>query len=100
VFCRWILSVKKNYRSVIYHNWRHSFSVTQTMFAMLTTGQMINLMSDIEVLSLMVACLCHDLDHRGTSNAFQSKYIFIAIILFEKVIRSFQFILTFITLQN
>ena len=70
------------------------------MFAMLTTGQMINLMSDIEVLSLMVACLCHDLDHRGTSNAFQSKYTFIAIILFEKVIRSFQFILTFITLQN
>ena len=26
-----------------------------------------------QVLSLLVACLCHDLDHRGTNNAFQSK---------------------------
>ena len=26
-----------------------------------------------QVLGLMVACLSHDLDHRGTNNAFQSK---------------------------
>ena len=36
VMCRWILSVKKNYRPVIYHNWRHAFNVAQTMFSMLT----------------------------------------------------------------
>lgn len=36
VICRWILSVKKNYRPVIYHNWRHAFNVAQTMFSMLT----------------------------------------------------------------
>jgi hypothetical protein len=36
VICRWVLSVKKNYRPVIYHNWRHAFNVGQTMFAMLT----------------------------------------------------------------
>lgn len=36
VLCRWILTVKRNYRPVIYHNWRHSLNVTQTMFAMLT----------------------------------------------------------------
>jgi cGMP-specific 3',5'-cyclic phosphodiesterase, invertebrate len=24
-------------------------------------------------LGLLVACLCHDLDHRGTNNAFQTK---------------------------
>lgn len=35
VLSRWILSVKRNYRPVIYHNWRHSLNVTQTMFAML-----------------------------------------------------------------
>lgn len=34
--CRWILSVKKNYRPVIYHNWRHAFNVAQTIFTMLT----------------------------------------------------------------
>ncbi len=26
-----------------------------------------------QVFGLLVACLCHDLDHRGTNNAFQTK---------------------------
>ncbi|KAH9492518.1 Dual 3',5'-cyclic-AMP and -GMP phosphodiesterase 11 [Bulinus truncatus] len=73
IFCRWMLSVKKNYRNVTYHNWRHAFNVTQTMFCMLQTGQMGNILTDVERLALMVACLCHDLDHRGTNNQFQHK---------------------------
>lgn len=36
VLCRWLLSVKKNYRHVTYHNWRHAFNVAQMMFAILT----------------------------------------------------------------
>jgi cGMP-specific 3',5'-cyclic phosphodiesterase len=73
VLCRWILSVKKNYRPVKYHNWRHALNVAQTMFAMFKTGKMERFMSDLEMLGLLVACLCHDLDHRGTNNAFQTK---------------------------
>ncbi|XP_069679001.1 cGMP-specific 3',5'-cyclic phosphodiesterase isoform X2 [Periplaneta americana] len=73
VLCRWILSVKKNYRPVKYHNWRHALNVAQTMFAMLKTGKMERFMTDLEILGLLVACLCHDLDHRGTNNAFQTK---------------------------
>ena len=30
-------------------------------------------MSNLECLGLIVGCLCHDLDHRGTNNAFQTK---------------------------
>ena len=41
VICRWMLSVKKNYRPVIYHNWRHAFNVAQTMFSMLTVRRII-----------------------------------------------------------
>ncbi|KAK9879966.1 hypothetical protein WA026_008477 [Henosepilachna vigintioctopunctata] len=73
VLCRWILSVRKNYRPVKYHNWRHALNVTQTMFAMFKTGKMERFMNDLEILGLLVACLCHDLDHRGTNNAFQTK---------------------------
>jgi dual 3',5'-cyclic-AMP and -GMP phosphodiesterase 11 len=36
VLCRWLLSVKKNYRNVTYHNWRHAFNVAQMMFAIVT----------------------------------------------------------------
>ena len=38
------------------------------------TAEMGVKLSEIEKLALFVACLCHDLDHRGTNNAFQSKY--------------------------
>lgn len=40
---------------------------------MLKTGKMEQFMTDLEILGLLVACLCHDLDHRGTNNAFQMK---------------------------
>lgn len=36
--CRWLLTVRKNYRMVLYHNWRHAFNVCQLMFAMLTVS--------------------------------------------------------------
>ena len=38
--CRWLLSVKKNYRNVTYHNWRHAFNVAQTMFWMIAVSIM------------------------------------------------------------
>lgn len=73
VLCRWLLSVKKNYRNVTYHNWRHAFNVAQMMFAIVTGTQWWKIFGEIEVLSLIMACLCHDLDHRGTNNSFQIK---------------------------
>ncbi|CAG2067793.1 unnamed protein product, partial [Timema podura] len=38
VLCRWLLSVKKNYRNVTYHNWRHAFNVAQMMFSIITVS--------------------------------------------------------------
>ncbi|GLH03324.1 Phosphodiesterase, partial [Gryllus bimaculatus] len=73
VLCRWLLSVKKNYRQVTYHNWRHAFNVAQMMFAIITTTQWWKSLGEIECLALLIACLCHDLDHRGTNNSFQIK---------------------------
>ncbi len=32
--CQFVASVKKNYRDVTYHNWRHAFNVTQCMYYM------------------------------------------------------------------
>ncbi|XP_040296693.1 dual 3',5'-cyclic-AMP and -GMP phosphodiesterase 11A [Bufo bufo] len=71
--CRWLLTVRKNYRMVLYHNWRHAFNVCQLMFAMLTTAGFQEILTETEILAVLVGCLCHDLDHRGTNNAFQAK---------------------------
>lgn len=70
---RWLITVKRNYRNVPYHNWRHAFNVAQVMFAILMSCEMKETFSDLEVLAMFVGCLCHDLDHRGTNNAFQEK---------------------------
>ena len=37
--CRFLSSIKKNYRDVTYHNWRHAFNVAQMMFATITATQ-------------------------------------------------------------
>ncbi|KAL3314266.1 cGMP-specific 3',5'-cyclic phosphodiesterase [Cichlidogyrus casuarinus] len=71
--CRWLLSVKKNYRQVTYHNWRHAFNVAQTMFSILTTANFCTVFEPHEQLAMLIACLSHDLDHRGTNNQFQIK---------------------------
>jgi len=73
VFCRWLASVKRNYRPVRYHNWRHAFNVCQSAFCMMTQGGLGDLFDDIEKLAVLVSCLCHDLDHRGRTNDFQAK---------------------------
>lgn len=73
VMCRWLLTVRKNYRPVAYHNFRHAFNVQQVMFAVLENTGIRKYLSTLEQLALMVGCLCHDLDHRGTNNAFQEK---------------------------
>lgn len=43
------------------------------MFSILTNTKLHEVLGDLETFGLIVACLCHDLDHRGTNNSFQIK---------------------------
>ncbi|XP_050804995.1 cAMP and cAMP-inhibited cGMP 3',5'-cyclic phosphodiesterase 10A isoform X2 [Gopherus flavomarginatus] len=70
--CRFTMSVKKNYRRVPYHNWKHAITVAHCMYAILQNNQ--GLFTDLERKGLLVACLCHDLDHRGYSNSYLQKF--------------------------
>jgi hypothetical protein len=47
VLCRWLASVKKNYRHVTYHNWRHAFNVAQMMFATITATKWWKKLGDV-----------------------------------------------------
>ena len=65
VVCRWALSVKKNYRPVKYHNWRHALNVCQTMFTMLKTGKVRKTKLNLTTphlptmqISFIICCLC------------------------------------------
>ncbi|XP_008833340.1 cAMP and cAMP-inhibited cGMP 3',5'-cyclic phosphodiesterase 10A isoform X1 [Nannospalax galili] len=70
--CRFIMSVKKNYRRVPYHNWKHAVTVAHCMYAILQNNY--GLFTDLERKGLLIACLCHDLDHRGFSNTYLQKF--------------------------
>nr|XP_014435027.1 rod cGMP-specific 3',5'-cyclic phosphodiesterase subunit beta isoform X1 [Pelodiscus sinensis] len=73
VLVRFMYSVSKGYRKITYHNWRHGFNVAQTMFTLLTTGNLKRYYTDLEALAMVTAALCHDIDHRGTNNLYQMK---------------------------
>uniref|UniRef100_A0A914W7T9 Phosphodiesterase n=1 Tax=Plectus sambesii TaxID=2011161 RepID=A0A914W7T9_9BILA len=68
---RFLLMVQKGYRDVPYHNFSHAFAVGHFCFLLLRIPSVKAALTDLERLSLLVACLCHDIDHRGTTNAFQ-----------------------------
>lgn len=73
VLTRWMYTVRKGYRDITYHNWRHGFNVGQTMFTLLMTGKLKKYYSDLEAFAMVAAAFCHDIDHRGTNNLYQMK---------------------------
>lgn len=69
---KFILMVRKGYRDPPYHNWMHAFSVAHFCYLLFKNFNIMEqYLTDLECFSLFVACLCHDLDHRGTNNSFQ-----------------------------
>ncbi|XP_071754119.1 cAMP and cAMP-inhibited cGMP 3',5'-cyclic phosphodiesterase 10A [Centroberyx gerrardi] len=70
--CRFTMSVRKNYRRVPYHNWKHAVTVAHCMYAILQKSS--GIFTELEKKGLLIACLCHDLDHRGYSNTYLQKF--------------------------
>eukprot|EP00123_Amoebidium_parasiticum_P009925 comp19782_c1_seq2/m.23716 comp19782_c1_seq2/g.23716 ORF comp19782_c1_seq2/g.23716 comp19782_c1_seq2/m.23716 type:complete len:414 (-) comp19782_c1_seq2:841-2082(-) len=70
LLCEFVLTVMHNYRQLPYHNWTHAFSVTHTFFTIANKVNLGEFLLDHEILAQLVACLVHDLDHRGKNNAF------------------------------
>ncbi|XP_055939166.1 probable 3',5'-cyclic phosphodiesterase pde-5 isoform X2 [Argiope bruennichi] len=64
---RFTLTVRKNYRRVPYHNWSHGFCVANSAYVVIRKS---GVFKPLEELALYVACLCHDVDHRGKTNQF------------------------------
>ncbi|CAH2016212.1 unnamed protein product [Acanthoscelides obtectus] len=75
ILTRFILYVKKGYRDLPYHNWLHAFSVAHFAYLCLKNFQLVEkgYISKLEALAYLISCLCHDIDHRGTTNSFQQQ---------------------------
>lgn len=67
--------VSQGYFKNPFHNYAHAWSVFQACTHMLYTlqGAANTFMCRVDVLSLLVGALCHDIGHPGTNNMFQQK---------------------------
>ncbi|XP_072900822.1 high affinity cGMP-specific 3',5'-cyclic phosphodiesterase 9A isoform X8 [Hemitrygon akajei] len=68
---RWLLCVHENYRNNPFHNFRHCFCVTQMMYSIIELCQLQEKLTQVDILTLMSAAVCHDLDHPGYNNTYQ-----------------------------
>ncbi|XP_033743136.1 cGMP-dependent 3',5'-cyclic phosphodiesterase-like isoform X2 [Pecten maximus] len=69
---RFVLMVRRGYRNPPYHNWMHAFAVTHFCYVCMKNLKLTQYLEDIEMFSLFTSCMCHDIDHRGTNNSYQS----------------------------
>ncbi|CAM1301748.1 PDE9A (predicted) [Pycnogonum litorale] len=63
-------AVQERYQDVPYHNFRHGFCVTQAMYAMIQFCNLSTFLPKWSILALMVASICHDIDHPGLTNSY------------------------------
>merc|ERR1719324_1600615 len=70
----WLVCVKRSYRDVRYHNWKHAFNVGQFVYGVLMSSELGKYFTDLEKVGILIAALSHDLDHIGTNNTFEKKY--------------------------
>jgi hypothetical protein len=62
-----------HYNANPFHNFRHAFMVCHVSWLFLAEapGLRARRLQELDCLALLIAALCHDLEHPGTTNAFQ-----------------------------
>lgn len=71
VLLEWLFEIYRHYNDVPFHNFKHCFMVAQMMYGLTWLIDLPKKMEDLDVLTLLVSAICHDLDHPGYNNAYQ-----------------------------
>jgi hypothetical protein len=66
----WAGAARRLYRDNPFHSWFHGVSVFQMCFYQLRISKISAYLRFLDVFALLVAALCHDLDHPGYTNSF------------------------------
>ena len=61
------------YKKVPYHNWRHAVDVVQFITYELIVSGVEKVLSRFELFGLMIAAICHDVNHDGFTNVYNEK---------------------------
>ncbi|KAI9017977.1 hypothetical protein CLU79DRAFT_762470 [Phycomyces nitens] len=66
-----IIDVDKGYLPNAYHSFYHAADVTVVLFAMLADFDAKQYLTSVDMATLLIAALCHDIGHPGKNNNFQ-----------------------------
>ena len=70
---QFICTVRASYNEISYHNWTHACDVAQFVFSCVMRGRLRLFLQDIELFALLLASVCHDVDHKGLNNEYHKK---------------------------
>jgi len=71
---KFVIKCKESYRKDnAFHNWIHAWSVTHCAYMILSSTHIDRFLKANEILSIMVSCLVHDIDHPGVNSDFLIK---------------------------
>ncbi|XP_034038035.1 high affinity cGMP-specific 3',5'-cyclic phosphodiesterase 9A-like [Thalassophryne amazonica] len=71
VLQNFLYQVYRHYSNIPFHNFQHCFCVTQMMYALIWLTDLRNHLDPLDLLIMLTAALCHDLDHPGYNNVYQ-----------------------------
>jgi class 3 adenylate cyclase len=70
-FSAFVSDVATHYSDNPFHCFKHAFMVTHTAWLFLRHDHVRRLLEDLDCLALLLSAICHDVEHPGTTNAFQ-----------------------------
>ena len=98
-------SIKDHYsKNAIYHTEKHAIDMLQTLFIYISKSNAIDylFLNKLDIISLLVAGVCHDVGHKGYNNEYQIKmYTDLAITYNDKsILENYHICVTFKLLKN
>ncbi|XP_065164643.1 cGMP-dependent 3',5'-cyclic phosphodiesterase-like [Atheta coriaria] len=71
---KFLVLVQKGYFNHPYHNYDHAFSVAHFIYSTVCYLQLLerNVLTGLDVIALLIAAICHNVDHHGMSNPFRT----------------------------
>lgn len=65
-----LVTVHDGYKENPYHNFRHAFATLHSTYLLLTQGGALKHFEYLEILSMCVSAICHDINHDGLNNSY------------------------------
>ena len=65
-----LADVSSRYKNNPYHNFQHAVDVTQTLYRVITVTEVNGFLSSLDIFSMLLSAIGHDVGHPGVNNAF------------------------------